>query len=253
MKPISLALMLLLLFSCKKEDDNRAANVHCDESLLPKDQLYLAAVKLEMFDPANPDKDLPYFSISRVEEKYAALKAIEKLQNPYTDSVFKRYGIPTEFYGKGDAQYIAITAPEDRNLSNAIINGTVTQKSLRDVYEKYNIQFVKEDNGWGNSYLIVKTCGLVNTSAVAKEVQNASVAATPVQNTVTYQKRWQDRPTNISVSANLINNTTEYDFSVGHGLSSSSGFQFHRHWVFSVDKNGNAAFVKSYGDPAPPL
>lgn len=257
MKAVYLLLVLLLIFSCKRqEEDNRIAEVHCDESLLSKDPLYLSATKLEIYDlqnnPSNSLKNNPFLSASRIQEKYEGLKAIENLNNPNADSVFNIYNIAKGYYIKGDAQYIALVKPQDQELTNAILFDNISHPTLRELYKKYNIKFVKEESGWGNNYLIVKTCELTNINAVAKEISNSGVgAAVPIQQSVTYWKNWRLKGAKIDIAINSTTGETEYDFSLGHGLGPSD-YLFWSHWVFSVDKNNVAKFVRRYGPYPPP-
>lgn len=255
MRTIYFILALLFLSSCKREEDNHIANVNCDKGILTQNQLYLAAAKLEIHDPSNPDKDNPYLSTSRVDEKYQAFKAIESLNNPYTDSVFNKYGIPYGYYFGGDAQFITISNVEDPDLKNSIINSTVRREPLRSIYEKYNLQLHSERMVYGNHEIVLKTCELTNVVAVAKEIRNtASLSAKPTMNTFVYSRRLYHDRYQVSVSINPVTNTTEYNFIIGCGFPNSSySYDGWRHWVFSVDKNGVAAFVKSYGAPAPPF
>ncbi len=240
MKPLLPFILLVILFSSCKKDNNTETNIKLSPFIIDN---YTEDAKQLYFDGLIKHKESADYmntelNQSKINKILQVIQAVYNSHSPERDTVFEIYSIHGYYcYSFNSISLKVDTSKEEiQNLAKGII--PTGQADLDQLLNTYQFDSVETFYDYPNfEWIYLKSQGEYNMIPLEKAFsQISSVKIAEFQkgcigggNTITLQKR---------AESDIIT------FSIGRG-DCPAGCLYHRYWEFEV-KNGQATFKRSY-------
>ena len=186
-----------------------------------------------MDSAAHPDYFNPYFDTVKINSHLDKIQAVRNLNTPETDSIFNIHKVHT--FGWISAVSFTIdldlAAPETQKIKQGQPTGNALFDSLQN---QFGFKYMNiSQSGWAD-FITAKPYNLfpiIRWLQSVPFVLNGEIGG------------YIGDGSNIEITQS--GTTSTVDFSIGWG-DCLAGCIYHRHWIFEVDKNCKATFIRAF-------
>lgn len=239
-----LFLSLLFLFSCKKENQFQSLQLNCGytdfiDTNFREGAKFLLITEIIENGSSHPNYNNPYIDNNDVNTVLSALQKIYDLHTLESDTVFNYYHISV--FRTNSLHSISIEVdPDAIEVKRLIHNEPTMNVTLDNLISTYQFNDVDTSIFYPNisKFITLNSDLQLNLIPIINTLKTFSFFGS-----VQYNGYGVGDGNKIIMKRNESN--IEFDFSYGYG-DCPAGCIYRRHWVFKVDKNCNASFVKRY-------
>ena len=236
-------LSIILLASCTKkelavdEPNQKGCTISPAVDAAYRQDAKVMVFREILMDSTHADRNNPNLNTAEIDALLQKINAVYRLNTPERDSVFSKHNIHAFPIGLRQMHFkVDTTAPEIQ----AFLAGQPTGDARFDqLIQQYQIDSVKEAYSYPSfNWLYVTTSTDLNLLPVADQLEQLPYI---------YVAEYGGFP--IGDGNNIYwtesNGVTELDFRIAWG-DCPAGCIYRKHWVFEVDQNCNATFVKVF-------